>query len=357
MLNYILKRLFLGILSFLILIIIVFFLLALIKASPIDKADYKTEEYLELLRKYDLDKNVAERFWIWFTGLFHGDLGNVYEPTKAGAQTIQEIFFGPLKYTITITIFAFIFGSILGIALGFWAGYRAGELPDIIINIFVVLFLAIPTFVMAIFFILIAPFINLPSGFLDWDSYGFTQSFASMLLPILVLTLSSVGSIAYFIRNEVKTILVSDYIMNARSKGLSEWTVFRKYVWRNALIPIVTFILPSFVVLLSGSVIIESIFGVPGTSSVIINAVRNSESDIIMFQLVFFGLLSMIFQLIVDVTYVFIDPRIKYSSATETKNLGILAYFRRLHNKYQIDLANRGKLKKKGGINEQTSIN
>lgn len=355
MFNYILKRFFLGLISMIILLVIVYFLLGLVKSNPIDPASYNDQEQYEIVfKEFGLDKNIVERFFIYVGGLFQGNFGNVYNPASVGASSVTEVFFSPLKYTIIISSFAFVFGSIIGIILGFWAGYRSGKTADIIINIVVIFFISVPSFVLAAFLIVLAPFIGLPSNFLDWTTFGFGQSFISMLLPIFILTITSLAAITYYIRNEIKSILVSDYITNARSKGLSEWDIFKKYVWRNASIPLVTIILPSFTMLLAGSLVVEQFFGIPGTSTVIVNSVKSGESDIVMFNVLFYGFIGILIRILIDVIYVFIDPRIKYSSATEMRNFGIKAKIMRLTNHkktvYEHRIAEK-KLKAKGAKN------
>ena len=330
MTNYIFKRILLGFISLFLLIVVVFFLLELIGTSPIDPTKYKSaKEYDEALKVAGLNDPLIIRFFHYITGLFKGDFGHVYDPQKAGSNDISKIFFGPLKYSIIVTSIAFVIGTILGIGLGFWAGYKSGKLTDVIINFVVVLFIAVPSFILAAFLIVIGPKIGLPSNFLDWSVYGWSRALMSMILPILILVVTSLASLTYYIRNEIKTILVSDFVTNARSKGLSEWNIFRKYVVRNAAIPLVTIVIPSFVTLLAGSLIVEQFFGIPGTSTVIVNAVKTKETNIVLFNIIFFGFLGMMSRILVDVLYVVIDPRIKYSSATTTKNRGVIARIKR----------------------------
>ncbi|MCR8613080.1 MAG: ABC transporter permease [Mycoplasma sp.] len=334
MFSYIIKRLLLTIVSLIALIIITYFLMGLLKGNPLDPSKYKTTaEYDKAVHDFGLDKSVAAQFASWFAGLFRGDLGPIYNPAAAGVNKIQDLFFGPLKYTLLITSSAFILSTIIGVTLGIIAGYNNGKSWDIIINIFVIFFLAIPTFILAAFLLVIGPYMGLPAGFLDWAAYGWGLSIRSMVLPVIALTVTQIAVLTYYVRNEVITVLASEYIVNAQSKGLSTMQVFRKYVWRNLLVPIVTIVIPSFVALLAGSLIVEQFFAIPGSSTVITNAVRNKETNIVMFNVIFFGALAMLSQLIVDVSYVFIDPRIKYSSASEVKSIGIKAWYKRKRNK------------------------
>jgi oligopeptide transport system permease protein len=123
----------------------------------------------------------------------------------------------------------------------------------------------------------------------------------------------------YFTRNEVVTILNSDYILIARSKGLSEKTIFTKYVARNASLPILTILIPSFIMVFGGSFVIELFFDIPGTSSSIINAIKFGEINVVMFSTIFLSAMGTYTIIGVDILYVALDPRITYATATETK--------------------------------------
>ena len=330
MINYIFKRTLLGFLSLFLLIVVVFFLLSLVGTSPIDPLKFKTpESYQAAMEVAGLNDPLIVRFFHYISGLFVGDLGHVYDPQTAGSNKISTLFFGPLKYSIIVTTISFFIGTFVGIGLGFWAGYKSGKLTDVVINFIVILFVSVPSFILAAFLIVLGPKIGLPSNFLDWGIYGWARSLFSMILPIIILVVTSLAALTYYIRNEIKAILVSDYVTNARSKGLSEWKIFKDYVVRNAAIPLVTIVVPSFIMLLAGSLIVEQFFGIPGTSTVIVNAVKTGETNIVLFNIIFFGFLAMLTRIFIDVMYVVIDPRIKYSAATTTKNKGIVSYFKR----------------------------
>ncbi len=162
--------------------------------------------------------------------------------------------------------------------------------------------------------------VGLPVAF--EEALGSSFEVLSLILPIITLTLGGMATLTYYTRNEVVEILKSDFIAIARSKGLSEKQIIRRHVFRNVSIPLVSIILPMFVTLLTGSLIIERFFAVPGTSSIIVLAVQNKETYIILFSILFYSSLTMLVQLLVDVLYVFIDPRIKI--AQSPLNLSIL---------------------------------
>ncbi len=332
MLKYFIKRLILAALSLVIISILVWFLIGITGRTPLeidqfhDKNGISREVQLKIAMKtLGLDKGVGERFGLWLKGIFvDGSFGKIYGKQSGGsAQTIPHLFFAPLKYSLMITIPTFIISTILGILLGFIAGYKNGTWVDSLISVFVVFFIAVPTFILGAFALSLADKIGLPSSFVRSEDGGTREMIKSLILPIMVMTLSSLAGLTYYTRNEVVTILQSNQIAIARAKGLDEWDVFKKHVIRNSSIPLIAIVIPSFILLLAGSIVIESFFQVPGSSRVIVSAVQFSEYNIIMFNVLFFTMLSLISSIIVDVLYTIIDPRIRFAQAGSFKLLKI----------------------------------
>jgi oligopeptide transport system permease protein len=230
---------------------------------------------------------------------------------------MSQLFFQPLKYTAIITIPSFLISMIFGVILGTIAGYNKGKFIDGAINIFVILFNAMPSFILAALALLLGPKIGLPVSFIRYEDGGMFLMLKSCIIPIAVLVLAGLAITTYLTRNEVVGILESNHVLIARSKGLSEVQVFKKHVFRNMVIPLVGIFLNGFLIFLGGSLVIETFFQIPGSSYLIVNAVSNAEYDIVMFNTLFFTGLGLVLATITDVTYVFIDPRIKYASANE----------------------------------------
>ncbi len=324
MTKYFLKRLILSFLALMIIAVIVYFLMGLLKGSPINEANYKTrEEYLSDFKALGLDKPIGTRFLIYVSDIFTGKGFGVIYQNQLRNTSIPELFFTPLIFTLWITIPAYLFSSFFGITLGFLAGYKRGTWVDTAINVFVILFAGIPSFVLAALALFMGNILGLPTAFIN-PSEGYKLFLLSLVLPVLVMTLTSLVTYTYFARNEVVSILNSNQVTIARAKGLDEWNVFKKHVLRNSAIPLVSLFLTSFLILLSGSIVIETFFQVPGTSSIIISAVKNSEFNIVMFQTLFFVSIGLVIGIIIDILYVFLDPRIKYSSASEFKFIKFL---------------------------------
>ena len=316
MFKYILKRIGLLFVTLIIIVTVVFFLLQLVKGYPtaieskLDKA--KTpQEINSILASYSQEGNSFEAFWNYISNVFSGDFGLYYQDTS---KTIPEIFFKPMKYTMMIVGPAFLLGTTLGVIFGFISGYKRGKWPDIAVNLFATFFVAVPSFVLATFLMLFGTEVGLPIDFRDAQRAG--KTFLAVILPILIITITSFSTLTYYIRNEVVTVLTSDFIVIAKAKGLSDTQVFFKHVIKNVSLPFIAIVLPSFVTIIFGSMIIEMFFGVPGTASVFSTAVTQKEKNIIMFSTIFFTALNLIIQLLVDVLYVVFDRRISLGKAS-----------------------------------------
>ncbi|MDJ1646933.1 ABC transporter permease [Mycoplasma phocimorsus] len=371
MFKYILKRLMLAILTMLIIIVVVYTVTALFQKDPFvsledagNNANIK-EENLKLANAYFLkDKSGAwvpvldrlalylfgNKFFgmpIYFRastqelfqtisvtgmpqtetiyGIFEGNPGPIFLPENAPGINIAEIsvdqqipllFFRPLKYTIGVTLPSFIISAILGVTLGVVAGYKRGKFLDTFINSASLLFVAIPSFVLAPLIIKWGLALGFPPSYLPIGEYTLAEVIKSYIPIIFIISISSLSGYIIYTRNQVVTVLNSNYVLIAKSKGLNQSQIFFKYVLRNISIPLVAIIIPSYIILLSGSIVIERYWNIPGTSTIIVNSFQKGETNIIMFNVIFFSLLSVFTAIIVDVAVAIMDPRIKYSSDT-----------------------------------------
>ncbi|MEA4162387.1 ABC transporter permease [Mycoplasma sp. 4404] len=276
---------------------------------------------------FNMKLNPVIRFGYWVGDLFSNPSNPFGYPfnnsllENADVKTIPEYFFKYLKYSIIITLPAFLISSLIGITLGIVSGYKRGTVADASINFFALVFIALPSFVIAPIIISILFSMNFPPNFINFnnpaevEAYGVGKMILSWLPPILVIVLGSLSGYITYTRNQVITVLTSNYILIAKSKGLSKREIFFKYVLRNISIPLAAILIPSYIPLLSGGIVIETYWGVPGTSQVITQAFPNGEINIIMFSTVFFTSLSLFTTILVDISFAFLDPRIKYSAS------------------------------------------
>ncbi|APJ38223.1 ABC transporter permease [Mycoplasmopsis pullorum] len=278
---------------------------------------------------FSLRVNIFVRLAYWFKDVFNKEtpFGLPYNTTilsSVDVKTIPQFFFKYLKYSIIITLPSFIFSAFLGIILGIVAGYKRGSLFDAFINAFSLLFIALPSFVIAPFIISLFLKLGISPKFMNPDDDGNVMVFGwwaiikSWLPPILILVLGSLSGYITFVRNQVITVLTSNYVLIAKTKGLGTVEIFLKYVLRNISIPLATALIPSYIGLLTGGVVIESYWEIPGTSKVLASSFPNGEVNLIMFNTVFFTFLGLMTTILVDVVYTILDPRIKYSSSSGT---------------------------------------
>lgn len=325
MIKYILKRFLLMCITLFVLLSIVYLLVASFSKNPFLVGGGNIDNADNLAAANGLKDPILVRYWNYFSGFFTGNFGKIYNP-PGEIHSIPELFFGPLRWTLLITVPAMFFAIIIGVSLGVVAGYNRGKLIDTLINIFVVIFIGLPSFVIAPLILLIASSSNglIISQFYLPDQQGWFITIKSAILPIITVLLGSLASYTILVRNQVITALTSNHVLIAQSKGLSQWDIFWKHIIRNISIPLLSFIVPSFIVLLAGNIVIEQFFGVPGTSTIIINSFPKGEINVVMFSIFFFAGISMLSEIILDISYIFIDPKIKFFETTKkswTKNL------------------------------------
>ncbi len=318
MLKYILKRIGFAILAMFILLTLLFFLMQLIPGYPIEQGVKETnEEFQKRLALLNLDKDPFTQYLIFWKDLFtEGLFGINYQNI---AMPVVKTFMDPVKYTLMIAFPAFIISSILGIVLGIVAAYFRGRWQDTVINVFAVIFTSIPSFVLALYLVQLAGLLNLPTNFIVPGSDGFTigNMLLSLIIPILSMVLTSTSTTIYFTRNEMVEIMKQEYIRTALAKGMSFRSVIFKHGLRNAAIPVLYSLLPSLLTIISGSIIIEQFFNVPGTAVLIVNSVQTKNIYVIMFSAIFYSGIYFLLQIVFDIISTFIDPRIKLAEASD----------------------------------------
>ncbi|MGL6125332.1 MAG: ABC transporter permease [Metamycoplasmataceae bacterium] len=312
MTKYIFKRIILATITLIVLVILAYLLTASFSRNPFAGGDPENAE--QLAEQAGLNDPILVRFGRYIQDIFNGTFGRIYVPQGGESTSIPKFFFEPLRYTLLVTVPALIFSSLIGITLGILAGYKRGTWIEAVINVFVVTFIGLPSFVIAPIMILIAVNSN---GLILFDfklpeDVGWLLSLKSLMLPIITVTLGSLAAYTILVRNQLVSILTSNQVLIAKGKGLSTVDIFFKHIFRNISIPIISFLLPSFVVLLAGNVVIEQFFNIPGSSSVIIKAFPNGEINIIMFSIIFYSSISLMVQIILDISYILIDPRIMF---------------------------------------------
>lgn len=275
----------------------------------------------------DNKMNPLLRFGYWLSDLFDRErpFGLPYDEgifKSSNANTIPEYYFKYIKFSLIISLPSFIISALIGVVLGIFAGYKRGTLFDSFINAFTLIFVALPSFIIApIVISLMLKYFGIAPQFLNPENSNHVQIYTikdfilSWIPPILVIVLGSLSGYISFTRNQIITVLTSNYVLIAKTKGIGNVEIFFKYVLRNISIPLAAVFIPSYIGLLSGSFIVEKYWSVPGVSQALIQAFPKGEINLIMFSTVVFTALGLFTSIIVDVSYTFLDPRIKYGSS------------------------------------------
>ena len=307
--KYILKRIFYMIVTLFLIATITFFLMKLLPGSPYANEENLTDAQLQIMNaKYGLDKPVWMQYFIYLGGLVRLDLGMSFQYNS----TVLNLLSSRVGPSFQIGLQALIFGMGMGTLLGLVAAMKQNTIVDTGANFFAIIGRSVPSFVFAVVLQLVFGVIFPILPIALWN-----QGFISSILPTLALSISPVADSARFIRTEMVEVLQSDYMELARAKGLSRMEVVMKHGVRNALIPLVTIAGPMLVGLMTGSMVIENIFAIPGIGEQFVKSILTNDYPTIMGVTMMYSFLLVVTILIVDLLYGFIDPRIRLTQGGE----------------------------------------
>lgn len=307
--KYILKRIFYMIVTLFLIATITFFLMKLLPGSPYANEENLTDAQLQIMNaKYGLDKPVWMQYFIYLGGLVRLDLGMSFQYNS----TVLNLLSSRVGPSFQIGLQALIFGMGMGTLLGLVAAMKQNTIVDTGATFFAIIGRSVPSFVFAVVLQLVFGVIFPILPIALWN-----QGFISSILPTLSLSISPVADSARFIRTEMVEVLQSDYMELARAKGLSRMEVVMKHGVRNALIPLVTIAGPMLVGLMTGSMVIENIFAIPGIGEQFVKSILTNDYPTIMGVTMMYSFLLVVTILIVDLLYGFIDPRIRLTQGGE----------------------------------------
>ena len=307
--KYILKRIFYMIVTLFLIATITFFLMKLLPGSPYANEENLTDAQLQIMNaKYGLDKPVWMQYFIYLGGLVRLDLGMSFQYNS----TVLNLLSSRIGPSFQIGLQALIFGMGMGTLLGLVAAMKQNTIVDTGATFFAIIGRSVPSFVFAVVLQLVFGVIFPILPIALWN-----QGFISSILPTLALSISPVADSARFIRTEMVEVLQSDYMELARAKGLSRMEVVMKHGVRNALIPLVTIAGPMLVGLMTGSMVIENIFAIPGIGEQFVKSILTNDYPTIMGVTMMYSFLLVVTILIVDLLYGFIDPRIRLTQGGE----------------------------------------
>ena len=256
----------------------------------------------QLTDEYNLDDPLLVQYGKYVGALAQGDLGQDFS-----GREVSDIIAQRLPVTVKLAVVALVFEAIFGLVAGVLAGIRRGSFFDNLVLVSTTLIVSIPVFVLAF----VAQYVfGLRLGL--FPIAGVSDGLYSYLLPGFVLAALSLAYIARLTRTSLVENLRNDYVRTARAKGLPPRSVVGKHTLRNSLIPVVTFLGADFGVLLSGAIVTEGIFNLPGLGRAVFDAIRSQEGAVVVGIVTFFVFVYLLFNLVVDVLYAALDPRIRY---------------------------------------------
>ncbi len=318
MFTYVLRRLLIALPSLLGISIVLFTVLALAPGDPFEdlanNPSVPPEVRMALRAQFGLDDPVWQRYWSWLSSMFKGDWGFSF----VSRINVDQLILQRIPVTLAVIGLSQLLAILVALPVGILAAAKPYSWFDRIASTLAFVGFSLPTFFTGVIFILFF------SVYLDWfpivyrsdlSATGWAwwwQQFKQSIMPITVLGLFQAGSLMRYVRSAVLDVIRLDYVTTARSKGLPERTVITKHVVRNALIPVVTLVALQMPAVFGGAIVTEQIFRIPGIGSLLIDAILRNDTPVIMAVTFVFSCLVIFFNLIADLLYGWLDPRISF---------------------------------------------
>lgn len=299
--KYVVKRVFLAIITIFLICFITFFTMNAVPGGPFNSEKAKSEAVMQVLNeRYGLDQPVPVQFINYMKNIFHGDFGVSLTTGRDISDTIRTRFAVSAKLGGMAVIVALIFGIVLGAT----AALNRNKWPDRVIIFFVTLFTAMPSFVAASFLLMIfcIQLAIVPVWSIEDPSY---------VLPVIALSLSPMAHITRLTKTSMLDALGQDYIRTAKAKGVSMVKVIFVHALRNAMIPVITYVGPLIAAILTGSLVVENIFTIGGLGSQFVESITKRDYTMIMGVTIFLAVIMVTMNLLSDIVYKLVDPRIK----------------------------------------------
>ncbi len=303
--KYVLKRLGLSVVILLAILLILFLMLELMPGSPFNDEKLNDAQRAIIKAKYGLDQPVMIRFFKYVKNMVTGDFGVSYTISKN--TPITQLLSTRLPVSLRIGGQAVLLGTLIGLILGIIAALKHNTIWDTLTTVISVLGVSLPSYVFALG-------LSYTLGYqLRWFPllYEMDNALRSSVLPTISLSMFTVATVARFTRTEMLEVLGSDYMLLAQSKGISGFRLIFRHALRNALIPIITVLAPLVVGLMTGSLVVEKIFSIPGIGSLLVTAIQSNDYNVIVSLAFIYSALYIFIMLVVDILYGVIDPRIR----------------------------------------------
>lgn len=319
MLQYIIRRILIAIPTLLIISFVIFAVLALAPGDPLAQFALNPdipESTRELIRiQFGLDQPWPIRYVRWLTSLMQGDWGFSF----GTRGPVIDLIWQRLPQTLTVVGTAYLIAVLLAIPIGIISAVKRYSIFDNVATSFAFIGFSVPSFFTGLVLMLIFainlkwfPIVyNTTLQVVDWET--FTQQVRQMTLPVLVLVVQQIAALTRFVRSSMLDNLSLDYVRTARAKGLSDRMVVLRHVLVNSLIPVVTLIALDIPTIFTGAIITENLFRVNGLGALLITSINNSDTPVVMALTFIFAILTVVFNLIADILYGVLDPRVRYS--------------------------------------------
>jgi len=308
MTRYVAKRVAYMLVTLFVIASITFFISKLLPGTPFADDKLTPQIRAQLFAKYGLDEPLYVQYAKYMVNVAQGDLGNSF---YFESRPVTQLILQGLPVSMFLGVQAVVFGLVVGLVLGIVAALRHNTLWDTAAVVLAVVGVSVPTFVLG-------PLLQYWLGVkLELFPIAFFESWMHSVLPSLALSVFVISTVARFIRSEMLEVMGQDYITLATAKGLSALAVIIRHVLRNSLIPLVTVLAPLTVYIITGSLVVEQIFAVPGIGEQFVSSVFVSDYSMILGTTLFFSVMFILALLMQDILYGIIDPRIRVSGAKE----------------------------------------
>ena len=299
--RYIIKRLFLAVVTLWAVITITFFVMKAVPGDPFNSEKAITPAAKAALEaKYGLDKPLWEQYLTYLNGAAHFDFG---PSLKLRGRNVSDVILDGMKTSAVLGVIALILATGVGIVLGAIAALKRNSIFDKIIMVITTAFVSMPSFIIGTLLLVL-----LTSVLPFFKANGSTP--AGMVLPIITLSLYPMAYITRLTRSSMLDVLGQDYIRTAKAKGVSERDVIMKHALKNSLIPVITYFGPELAYIVTGSLVVEQIFAVPGIGRAFVSSITGRDYTLIMGTTVVLASLIVIMNLVADIMYKVVDPRI-----------------------------------------------
>ncbi len=316
---YIIRRLLMAVIIVILVTLMVFFVIRLLPGDPLiiflgqsaNVAQMTEEKINQLRHEYGLDKPVMVQYFDWINGILHGDLGRSITYRDNVGTLLKERF----PITVHIGLVAFILGNFLGVLLGVVSALRRGTWIDTLATLASYVGITIPVFWLGLLMIYV---FGLKLGWLPITGYvspfkDFWESTKSITMPVICEMITGLAVIARQTRSSMLEVARQDYIRTAWSKGLRERYIVFRHMLKNSLIPIVTLLGIGIGIIFGGSVLVETVFAIPGVGRLLVTAVFQQDYVVVQSGVLVLAFIVILSNLIVDISYGWLDPRIRYA--------------------------------------------